>query len=91
MTAMAKLQFCNFVKMFVTAREIHSYDPVMSHIVLYGPYESFVVLYGTILFIRYCIAPYVAVARTQPGKPTTLKTPQGKKNTIRKKHNLKET
>ena len=29
MTAMAKLQFCNFVQIFVAAREIHSYmdDP----------------------------------------------------------------
>ena len=25
MTAMAKLQFCNFVQIFVAAREIHSY------------------------------------------------------------------
>ena len=35
MTAMAKLQFCNFVQIFVAAREIHSYAPdmeIMEHL-----------------------------------------------------------
>ena len=47
MTAMAKLQFCNFVQIFEAAREIHSY------VLIYGSYfQHFGLMKGAKCFRR---------------------------------------